>query len=82
MSRHEKRLERLRSYPKDFEWSELEAILKALGYKVLKKGGGSKRKFVGDGLPLISLHEPHPENVVKVVYLRDVVQVLEENGII
>ena len=82
MSRRDKLLARLRTYPKDFEWSELETFLRGLGYDVVKKSGGSKRKFVGKDLPLISLHEPHPDNVVKSVYLKQVVEALEESGII
>ncbi|PJI91196.1 HicA-like toxin of HicAB toxin-antitoxin system [Yoonia maricola] len=82
MSRREKLLARLRTYPKDFEWSELETLLKSFGYVVVKKSGGSRRKFVGEDLPLISLHEPHPDKVVKSVYLKQVVEVLLESGII
>lgn len=67
MSKIEKLIERLLSRPKDFTWEEMKKILKYYGYEELAKGktGGSRRKFVNKDNRVISLHEPHPQNILK-----------------
>ena len=81
MSAKEKLIERFKGCPKDFTWDELVRLLKGLGYEE-KKGSGSRRKFSGDGLPSISLHEPHPGSIVKQYALREVRDTLENEGLI
>lgn len=81
MGRQEKLLARFLSRPSDFTWQELERLLTGFGYSV-KAGKGSRRKFVGQGLPKIYLHEPHPRNIVKRNYLDDVRELLESEGLI
>ncbi len=80
MSQKEKLLERLRGKPKDFTWNELERVLLSLGYE-LESGSGSRRKFfnvkTGD---VISLHQPHPNNILKGYQVRDVLSHLKERG--
>ena len=83
MSRFEKLLARLYTYPKDFTWDELMTLLKGLGYEELKKGktGGSRRKFYDKtNNLLINLHEPHPQNILKEYMVRDVVEHLTQRG--
>jgi len=68
MSKIEKLTERLLSRPKDFTWEEMKKILKYYGYEEWRKGktGGSRRKFVNkNNNTVISLHEPHPQNILK-----------------
>ena len=67
MSRKEKLLGRLQQRPKDFTWVELTSLLRALGYREAKTGrtGGSKRRFVHASASLITLHKPHPQNILK-----------------
>lgn len=76
-----KLIERFRQCPADFEWSELVKLLSHFGYEE-KTGKGSRRKFQGEGLPLISLHEPHPKKVVKRYALRQVLETLENEGLL
>ncbi|MAX73607.1 MAG: hexulose-6-phosphate synthase [Nioella sp.] len=81
MSREEKLLKRIESIPSDLTWSELSRFLSSLGYSE-KKGSGSRRKFVGEGLPLISLHEPHNPKIVKKKYILDIVELLKREELI
>jgi len=78
MSQQAKLLERLKRKPKDFTWGELETLLAGLGYKQ-ERGSGSRRKFIhAETGAIISLHEPHPRNVLKAYQVRDLVDHLRE----
>jgi len=80
MSQKKKLVERLKTKPKDFTWNELEVVLTGFGYE-LESGSGSRRKFfnakTGD---VISLHQPHPNNVLKAYQVGDVLSHLKERG--
>ncbi|MBB5439397.1 putative RNA binding protein YcfA (HicA-like mRNA interferase family) [Pedobacter sp. AK017] len=67
MSKIDKLLTRFYSKPKDFTWSEAIKVLNYFGFEEMKKGktGGSRRKFVNGNKDVISLHEPHPGNILK-----------------
>lgn len=80
-SREQKLLERFKSIPSDFEWSELKRLLEGLGYQEAQ-GSGSRVKYVGKNLPRILLHKPHPGNIVKRSALRDVKKLLLEADLI
>jgi predicted RNA binding protein YcfA (HicA-like mRNA interferase family) len=80
MSQHRKLLERLRSKPTDFIWSELETALEGIGYRQ-ERGGGSRRKFVhSESGAIISLHQPHPQKELKAYQIRDIVLHLKSEG--
>ena len=81
MTKRKKLLERLLSKPKDFEWSELRTLLTGFGYEEIS-GAGSRVKFYDSKSgSLISLHKPHPSNIVKEYILDQVIEVLEGRGI-
>ena len=84
MSRLEKLVQRLLSVPKDLTWEELIKVLAQFGYVELKKGktGGSRRKFADDKKNIITLHKPHPGNIVKDYAIRQVIIQLKEKGYI
>ncbi|MBI4969706.1 MAG: type II toxin-antitoxin system HicA family toxin [Rhodospirillales bacterium] len=84
MSRKAKLIDRLTSLPRDFTWDELVQVLGHLGYveRVGGKTGGSRRRFVHDPAPTILLHKPHPGNIVKLYALREVVSLLETEGLL
>lgn len=80
MSRHEKLLARLLSKPKDFTWDELKSLLTRYGYE-MSNGNGSRRKFFhSETKTVISLHEPHPQNIIKAYVIIDVINKLKESG--
>jgi hypothetical protein len=76
MSKQEKILRRLAEEPSDFRWAELLTLMKGLGYTVTK-GSGSRRKFkhVVTGARF-TLHEPHPNGILKEYQVRLVVEFL------
>ena len=80
MAQIEKLTDRMLSRPTDFTWEELIKVLRHFGYKELKQGktGGSRRKFADDAKHIISLHKPHPKNVLKRYQLEDVITALKE----
>lgn len=81
MAKKDKLLARLFSKPKDFEWSELKALLKGLGFEEVG-GTGSRVKFHDPRSGgIISLHRPHPRNVVKLYVLDRVIEELKDRGI-
>jgi len=84
MAQKDKLLNRLLSNPKDFTWQELEKILSGYGFEMLATGktGGSRRRFVNENKVVITLHKPHPSNILKAYQVKDVVTVLKNIGII
>jgi len=82
MSRKEKLIRRFLQLPSDFEWIELQALLKLFGYHELKNHG-SRRKFYNQALnSIINLHEPHPRKVLKAYALKEVHQKLKDAGLL
>jgi hypothetical protein len=82
MAKIEKLIARLLSNPADFTWEELIKLLGHFGYNELKKGktGGSRRKFADTTNYIISLHKPHPGNILKRYQVNEVVAALKERG--
>jgi HicA-like toxin of HicAB toxin-antitoxin system len=82
MSKKEKLIERLLALPSDFTWDELIKILAHYGYGEIGGGktGGSRRKFADASKHIISLHKPHPGNILKHYQVKEVVTSLREHG--
>lgn len=82
MAQIQKLVRRLLSRPKDFSWDELVKVLAYFGYSELGTGktGGSRRKFVDDTRNILSLHKPHPGNILKHYQLNEVIEHLKEKG--
>lgn len=68
--------------PNDFTWEELSKVLAHFGYAEMSKGktGGSRRKFADSDKNIISLHKPHPGNIVKGYMLKQIIEHLKEKG--
>ena len=84
MSRREKLVTRFKGKPKDLTWDELVRLLGGLGYTEVASGktGGSRRRFVHITAPTITLHKPHPGNIVKMYVIEYMLQVLTEEGLV
>ena len=83
LSRFEKLYKRLCTFPRDFSWDELKKVLHGVGYEEKKGGktGGSRVKFInGRTGDIISLHRPHPGNVLKHYQIKQIVEKLESMG--
>lgn len=84
MSKKEKLLQRLKSKPKDFTYDELKALLNYLGYFEYNKGktSGSRVKFFNINGAKIDLHKPHPGNIIKPYKINEIINILNERGLI
>ena len=84
MSRKEKLILKFQQRPKNFTWDELASLLKYLGYREIKTGktGGSRRRFIHDSAVTITLHKPHPQNVLKRYAVDQVLDILKQEKMI
>ena len=78
MTRKEKLIQRLKSKPKDFTWNETTSLLTGLGFSEVKKGktGGSRRRFIDSNNVVITLHKPHPGNILKRYQIEQIIETL------
>ena len=70
--------------PRDFTFDELTRLLAIFGYKLSDKGktSGSRVIFKNEEKRPITLHRPHPGNIIRMYVLRSIVADLEEAGLI
>ena len=80
MSKIDKLITRLLSYPKDFTYNELKTILISFGYQEIQ-GEGSRFCF-SKYSHKIKLHKPHPGNILKSYQLDLVIEELTIKGLI
>lgn len=84
MSKHDKTIAKLtaKPVPTDLKWDDLVGLLSHLGYEQFNNNG-SRRKFVNKTSGhMLSLHEPHPQNVIKQYVVRMVCEELINQGLI
>lgn len=81
MSKKDKLRERFLSIPRDFTWAELVNVLNSYGF-FERKGLGSRRKFINENNVIISLHEPHPQKIVKRYAIKETIEALTNIGLI
>ncbi len=84
MGQKEKLIEKLKSKPKNMTFDELETLLGYLGYTRFNKGrtSGSRVMFVSEGHPPIMLHKPHPRKELLAYQIKQVVELLEQEGLL
>jgi hypothetical protein len=80
MSKTDKLVIRLLSYPKDFTYSELMTLLTSFGYHEVQ-GAGSRVCFSKDNHK-IKLHKPHRRNLLKAYQLDLIIEELMARGLI
>jgi predicted RNA binding protein YcfA (HicA-like mRNA interferase family) len=82
MTRKQKLLKRLLTKPKDFSWDELVTLLLWLGFEEASTGktGGSRRRFMNKDEIVISLHTPHPGNILKSYQIEQIIDILRQEG--
>ena len=80
MSRIEKEIERLKSRPKDYTYEEAKSLLNKLGFVENNKGrtSGSRIEFKDKYGRKLTLHKPHPNNIIKTYKVKDIINDLEE----
>jgi hypothetical protein len=60
-------------------WSNIEALFKAVGAKVIE-GRGSRVRFQLNGI-IATFHRPHPQKEAKPYQVRDARRFLEQAGV-
>lgn len=84
MGQKEKLIKKLRSKPKDMTFEEAETLLKYLAYTRSDKGrtSGSRVMFTSDEHAPILLHKPHPRKELLAYQVKQLVEILEQEGLI
>lgn len=84
MGQKEKLIERLKSKPKNFTFEEAETLLGYFSYKRSNKGktSGSMAMFISDEHPSILLHKPHPRKELLSYQVKQLIEMLEQEGLI
>lgn len=83
MSKKDKLIERFLLLPKDFTYDEARTLLGGLGYFEDTKGksSGSRVAFVSPvSNNIITLHKPHPGNVLPAYAVKNIREFLKRNG--
>ena len=84
MGQKEKLIEHLKSKPKDFTFNDAETLLGYFNYKRSNKGktSGSRVMFVSEDHPPIMLHKPHPRKELLAYQIRQLIEILEQEGLL
>ena len=84
MGKKEKLIARLQQRPKDFTWDELASLLKSFGYREVRTGrtGGSRRRFINPSAATITLHKPHPQNILKRYAIDQILNTLKQENML
>ena len=84
MGQKEKLIQRLKSKPKDFSFDDAETLLKYLDYSRSNKvkTSGSRVIFINEKHGNILLHKPHPQKELKAYQIKQLLEILEQEGLI
>lgn len=84
MSQKDKLIAKLKASPKDFTYDDAETLLGLLEYVQSNKGktSGSRVVFYRDGYAPILLHRPHPQKELKQYQVKQLLEMLEQEGLI
>ena len=84
MGKKDKLIRKIKSRPKDFTFEEAETLLKYLEYERYDKGktSGSRVIFKSNEHPSIMLHKPHPNNELKSYQIKQLIETLEQEGLV
>ena len=84
MGRKEKLLAKLPTSPKTFTFEDAEGLLGCCAYRWSNKGrtSGSRVMFVSDAHPPVLLHKPHPQKELKEYQVKQLIQLLEQEGLL
>lgn len=84
MGQKEKLIEKLKARPKTFTFDDAEALLRYFSYTRSNKGrtSGSRVMFVSDEHAPITMHKPHPRKELLAYQVKQLIEVLEQEGLI
>ena len=80
MSKLEKEIERLKSKPRNYKYDEARSLLNKLDFFEYNKGitSGSRVEFKDEYGRKITLHKPHPSNIIKPYKIIGILKQLDE----
>ena len=83
MGQKEKLIERLRAKPKTFTFDDAESLLRYFEYERSNKGrtSGSRIMFVSKHPPIM-MHKPHPRKELLEYQVKQLIQILEQEGLL
>ena len=83
MGQKEKLIQRLKSRPKDFTFEEAESLLRYFSYERSDKGrtSGSRVMFVSAEHPPILMHKPHPRKDLLSYQVKQLLELLSQEGL-
>lgn len=84
MGQKEKLIQKLKSRPKDFTFEEAESLLGHFTYCRSDKGrtSGSRVMFTSPKYAPILLHKPHPRKELLAYQVKQLIDALEQEGLI
>ncbi len=84
MGQKEKLIQKLKSRPKDMTFEEAETLLRYLTYTRSDKGrtSGSRVMFTSEDHAPILLHKPHPRKELLAYQVKQLADILEQEGLI
>ena len=85
MGKKEKLISKLRSNPKDFTFDEAETLLGYFSYQRSNKGStsGSRVAFINEeNSSKILLHKPHPRKELLSYQVKQLLEQLEQEGLL
>lgn len=84
MGQKEKLIRKLKSVPRDMTFDEAETLLRYLTYLRSNKGktSGFRVMFTSDSHPPILLHKPHPRKELLEYQVKQLIEILEQEGLI
>ncbi len=84
MGQKEKLIRKLKSGPKDFTFDDALRLLGYFDYSISNKGktSGSRVMFTSEQHPPILLHKPHPRKELLEYQVKQLIEVLEQEGLI
>ena len=84
MGQKEKLIRKLKSVPRDMTFDEAETLIRYLTYLRSNKGktSGSRVMFTSDSHPPILLHKPHPRKELLEYQVKQLIEILEQEGLI
>ena len=82
MGKHDKLLAKLKNRPKDLTFQEVATLLAGFGYVLNQGGSGSRVRFEHERCAPVLMHKPHPSPVLKPYQIDQVLDVLQQEGLL
>ena len=84
MGKKEKLIKKLKNKPRTFTFEDAESLLQLLDYTISNKGktSGSRIMFASPLHPPILMHKPHPQKELAEYQIKQLIQTLEQEGLL